>query len=169
MTCLYPRDSWNCVLADGMGMVSSVRYDIDFYLSYCECRLKKVEKMSSSGISIFNNLHSWNIGCFATLIYEIRHKFELWHYHWLANLIQGSTHLEEVDLGLSDFLPIYLDKLQCAAHVSLKEQFREQGSYIDDEPTNTTRVTLRYKLEKTFGSPWEVEWMENEMVFCSPQ
>lgn len=44
-------------MADGMGMVSSVRYDIDFYLSYCECRLKKVEKMSSSGISIFNNCY----------------------------------------------------------------------------------------------------------------
>lgn len=125
MIGLYARESWNFVfgqssLVDGTEIVSFARYGSGFYFYIMSTKWRKLEKISSSAYSVVNNYYFpeitsilllWSHKC---LIYEIGHKFGLWHYHWLARLMQGSSHLEEPDHGPLDLCPICLSKLQCA-------------------------------------------------------
>uniref|UniRef100_A0A2K5H9V3 Archaemetzincin-2 n=1 Tax=Colobus angolensis palliatus TaxID=336983 RepID=A0A2K5H9V3_COLAP len=134
---LYPRDSWNFVsgqasLTDdipffGVGIFSFARYGSDFYSMCYEGKVKKLKKTSSSDYSIFDNCYVPEItsvlllrSC-KTLTHEIGHIFGLRYCQWLACLMQGSNHLEE---------------LQCAIGFSIA-----LVRWIDDESSDTPGAT----------------------------
>uniref|UniRef100_A0A4X1SSR4 Archaemetzincin-2 n=2 Tax=Sus scrofa TaxID=9823 RepID=A0A4X1SSR4_PIG len=168
MIDLYPRDSWNFVfgqasLTDGVGIFSFARYGRDFYSSHYEGKVKKLRKKSSSDYSVFDNYYIPEVtsvlllrSC-KTLTHEIGHIFGLRHCQWLACLMQGSNHLEEADRRPLNLCPVCLRKLQSAIGFSLKERYRALVRWIDDESTDTPRVTPRHSREDNVNLPKPVE------------
>ncbi|XP_047613991.1 archaemetzincin-2 isoform X1 [Phacochoerus africanus] len=168
MIDLYPRDSWNFVfgqasLTDGVGIFSFARYGRDFYSSHYEGKVKKLQKKSSSDYSVFDNYYIPEVtsvlllrSC-KTLTHEIGHIFGLRHCQWLACLMQGSNHLEEADRRPLNLCPVCLRKLQSAIGFSLKERYRALVRWIDDESTDTPRVTPRHSREDNVNLPKPVE------------
>ncbi|KAF3817328.1 hypothetical protein GH733_011728 [Mirounga leonina] len=157
MIDLYPRDSWNFVfgqasLTDGVGIFSFARYGSDFCSSHYEGKVNKLQKVSSSDYSVFDNYYIPE-----TLTHEIGHIFGLRHCQWLACLMQGSNHLEEADRRPLNLCPICLRKLQCAVGFNIRERYQALVKWIEDESADTPGVGPEHSQEDNVNLPKPVE------------
>ncbi|XP_077922107.1 archaemetzincin-2 isoform X3 [Halichoerus grypus] len=168
MIDLYPRDSWNFVfgqasLTDGVGIFSFARYGSDFYSSRYEGKVNKLQKVSSSDYSVFDNYYIPEVtsvlllrSC-KTLTHEIGHIFGLRHCQWLACLMQGSNHLEEADRRPLNLCPICLRKLRCAVGFNIRERYQALVKWIEDESADTPGVGTEHSREDNVNLPKPVE------------
>ncbi|XP_004414716.1 PREDICTED: archaemetzincin-2-like isoform X2 [Odobenus rosmarus divergens] len=168
MIYLYPRDSWNFVfgqasLTDGVGIFSFARYGSDFYSSCYEGKVNKLQKVSSSDYSVFDNYYIPEVtsvlllrSC-KTLTHEIGHIFGLRHCQWLACLMQGSNHLEEADRRPLNLCPICLRKLRCAVGFNIIERYQALVKWIDDESADIPGVSTEHSREDNVNLPKPVE------------
>ncbi|XP_064439665.1 archaemetzincin-2 isoform X1 [Mirounga angustirostris] len=168
MIDLYPRDSWNFVfgqasLTDGVGIFSFARYGSDFCSSHYEGKVNKLQKVSSSDYSVFDNYYIPEVtsvlllrSC-KTLTHEIGHIFGLRHCQWLACLMQGSNHLEEADRRPLNLCPICLRKLRCAVGFNIRERYQALVKWIEDESADTPGVGTEHSQEDNVNLPKPVE------------
>ncbi|XP_047564602.1 archaemetzincin-2 isoform X1 [Lutra lutra] len=168
MIDLYPRDSWNFVfgqasLTDGVGIFSFARYGSDFYSSHYEGKVNKLQRVSSSDYSIFDNYYVPEVTSILllrsckTLTHEIGHIFGLRHCQWLACLMQGSNHLEEADRRPLNLCPICLRKLQCAVGFNIIDRYQALVRWIDGESADSPGVSREHSREDHVNLPKPVE------------
>lgn len=125
---LYPRDSWNFVfgqasLTDGIGIFSFARYCSDFYSSHYEDKVNKLQKVSSSDYSVFDNSYTPEVTSvllrqsWKTFTRETGHILGFQHCQQLACLLQGSNHLEGADWHSLNLCPYLI--MQVAVYTAL--------------------------------------------------